>query len=102
MASQFSKRKAKSSEDLVKEVEEKLEELKAPAAEETTYTQTGLNVYTPDGGSTYEVAEIKFNPETKQAEVAEIYKISRLVALQHANTQNALNTLKRKLIVKGK
>ncbi len=100
MASQFSKRKEKSSADLVKEVEQKLEELKAP--EETVYNQTGLNVYSPDGGNSYEVAEIKFNPDTKQAEVVEIYKISRLVALQHANTQSALNTLKRKLIVKGK
>jgi hypothetical protein len=98
MASQFEKRKAKASVDSAPTVEQQVEtETTAPI-----YTQIGLDVYSPDGGRNYEVAEISYNHETRQAEVKEVYKISRLVALQYANTKTALNTLKRKLIVKGK
>ncbi len=96
MASQYSKRKTKSSSELVKEVEEKLEEIKnAPQ-----FTQTGLDIYSPDGGRTYEVAEISYSPETKEAKVTATYSISRLVALTAMNQKTSLNTLKRKLVNK--
>lgn len=99
MSSQFEKRKAKSSSDLVKEVETRIEELKqAPAS--PVYTQTGLDIFSNDGGKTHGVAEISYNPVTKEATVIAIYQISRLVALTALNQKTALNTLKRKLIVK--
>lgn len=91
--SQFEKRKEKDSATLVKEVEEKVAELKAKPA--TEYTQTGFDVYTPDGGRTYKVAELKYNPETGEASVVAVHSITRLVALQYANTKQALSILKK-------
>ncbi len=98
MASQFEKRKKKTSEDLTKLVEEKIAEIRAAPAVE--FTQTALDIYSPNGGKDYEVAEISFNPVTREAKVTEIYTISRLVALTGLNQKTALNTLKRKLTKK--
>lgn len=91
--SQYEKRRDK---DIVKEVEEKIAEIRS--APEVTFTQTGFDIYTPDGGRTYKVAEISYNPETGDAKVNEIFTISRLVALSYANQKTALSTLKRKAI----
>lgn len=92
MGTQFEKRKAKSSADLVKEVEIKLEEIKkAPA-----FTQKGMDVFTPDGGAHFFVAELAYNPETMKAEVTEIFNISRMVGLSYQNQKNALGTLKKR------
>jgi hypothetical protein len=93
--SQFEKRRDK---DIVKEVEEKIEELRATP--EPTYPQMALDIFSSDGGKNYEVAEIEFNPETKDARVVALYSVSRLVALTGLNQKTALNTLKRKLIKK--
>jgi hypothetical protein len=95
--SQFQKRQEKAIEEITKKREE-IRETAAPKAEEPTFTQTALDIYTRDGGRHYEVAEIQYNPTTREAKVVEIYKISRLVALQYDNTKVALNTLKRKLV----
>lgn len=93
MSSQFEKRlkKAKPKGDTaVAPVE------KPTAKSEQVYTQTGMDVYTSDGGRTYGVAEIAYNPETGEAKVVDIFFISRLIALQYANQKGALNTLKQK------
>jgi hypothetical protein len=93
--SQYTKRRDK---EIVKEVEEGLPEVaKEPGV---VYTQTALDIFSPDGGTTYEVAEISFDPVSKKAEVINIYSISRLVGLTGLNQKVALNTLKRKLVVK--
>lgn len=63
------------------------------------YTQTALDIYTPDGGKNYEVAEISYNHLTKEAKVTATFSISRLVALTYQNQKTSLNTLKRKLPV---
>lgn len=90
--SQYEKRKAKASADLIKEVEERLEEIKkAPE-----FTQKALDIYTPDGGRTHKVAEIAFNPETGEAKVIGTYDVTRIIALRHEQQKVALNTLKQK------
>lgn len=103
--SQFLKRKLKSQEKDALVPENQPDQVESqPAAEqegpEPVYQQTALDIYTPDGGKTYEVAEISYNPTTKEAKVTATFSISRLVALTAANQKTALNTLKRKLIKK--
>jgi hypothetical protein len=95
--SQYTKRRSK---DLVEEVQEKIQELRTEAAKPAEYTQSGFDVYTSDGGRSYHVAELTYNPETGEAKVVEIFDISRLVALQYANQKTALNSLKRKAVKK--
>lgn len=89
--SQFEKRKAKASEE-VDAPEIHIE----TASVAPNYTQTGLDIFTLDGGGHYQVAEIKYNPETRQAEVVAIFDISRLVALSYSNQKSALSSLKKK------
>ena len=98
---QFEKRKAKSTEEVVKEITEKRAAIRSTEkdkAPEPLYDQMAYDIYTDDGGKSYKVAEINYNPQTKQAEVKELFSITRLVALQYANTKTALGTLKRKAI----
>ena len=90
--SQYEKRRDK---DIVQEVQEKIAEIRATP---TAYTQSAFDIYTPDGGRTYKVAEISYNPDTGEAKVSEIFNITRLVALSYANQKTALSTLKRKAI----
>jgi hypothetical protein len=97
MPSNYVKRRSK---DLVEEVQEKIEELRTEAAKPAEYTQTGMDVYTDDGGRTYHVAEISYNPTTNDAKVIGVFDISRLIALQYFNQKNALNSLKRKAVKK--
>lgn len=94
MASQFEKRQKKTPEAVAEEIKEKRSEIRAKA--EPVYTQTGYDIFSPDGNRTYKVAEISYNPETKEAKVTEIFTITRLVALAYANQKTALKTLKRK------
>jgi hypothetical protein len=102
MASQFEKRKVKTAETVAKEIQDKRSEIRASGAtevsEEPVYDQMAYDIYTDNGGKTYKVAEISYNPITKRAEVKELFSITRLVALQYANTKTALGTLKRKAI----
>jgi hypothetical protein len=92
---QFLKRKTKESEEELVPI---AEGAVPPVVEEPAYNQIALDIYTLDGGRTYCVAEISYNPTTKQAEVKELFSISRLIALQHANTKVALGTLKKKAL----
>lgn len=62
------------------------------------FTQSGLDVFTRDGGRTYEVAEIFYNPETNEAKVVETFTISRLVALSYKPQKDALRILKKRKI----
>lgn len=105
MASQFSKRKAKSVDEVSQEIQDKRAGLRAsreaassaasaPIAE-PSYTQQGFDIFTSDGGKTYQVAEISYNPDTLQAEVVNTFTISRLVALSYGNQKTALQTLKK-------
>ncbi len=94
MASQFEKRQKKTAETVIAEVTEKRADIRAKA--EPTYTQTGYDIFTLDGGRTFGVAEISYNPETREAKVIETYTITRLVALKYGNMKTALQTLKRK------
>ena len=93
--SQYEKRRDK---DIVQEVQEKIAEIRA--APEPTYPETALDIYLSADGKTYEVAEIAYNPVTKDAKIINTFSISRLVALTAMNQKVALNTLKRKLIKK--
>ena len=91
MTSQYKKRKQKESAG-VSEVQE------TPLVVEETapvYTQTGYDIFSPDGGKNYEVAELSYNPTTGEAKVINTFKISRLVALSYANQKVALQTLKK-------
>lgn len=95
VSSQFAKRQKK--KESQEEVASKLEPIQAETVDtEPVYTQTGLDIYTSDGGKSYGVAEIVYNPETGEAKVLATFSISRLVALSYANQKTALNTLKRK------
>jgi hypothetical protein len=112
MASQFFKRKAKeavkaASEDKgpmesveVVPVEVATVEIPVVVAPEPLYTQEALDVYSGDGGKTYNVAEIQYNPLTNEAKVKTIYNISRLVGMQHTGRKEALVILRQKLKVK--
>ncbi len=104
MSSQYEKRKAKAQAEL----EAKRAEIRAKAdvepsvpakAPETqkgaVYTQTGYDVYSPDNGKNYRVAEIEYNPETGEARVKNTDKLSRLIALTYSNHKDALRTLKK-------
>lgn len=95
MSTQYEKRKAKTIEAVAKEIENKRDDIRAQALEAPVYDQVGYDVYTPDGGKTYKVAEIAYNPVTKQATIVGVYSITRLVALQYKNTKNALSMLKK-------
>lgn len=95
MPSQYTKRRNK---DLVEEVQEKIEELRTEAEKPKEYNQSGFDIFTTDGGRSYHVAELAYNPETGEAKVNGIFDISRLVALQYKNQKDALNTLKRKAV----
>lgn len=91
--SQFEKRRDK---DIVKEVEEKIAEIRATP--ETVFSETGYDIFTLDGGGHYKVAEISYNPETGEARVNEIFDITRQVALAYKNQKIALGTLKRRVV----
>lgn len=100
MASQFAKRKARSADVVSQEIQDKRAEIRASreapvASAEPVYSQTGYDIFTTDGGKTYQVAEISYNPETLQSEVINIFSISRLVALSYGNQKTALRTLKK-------
>ena len=95
MSSQFEKRQLKKAEAVKAQIEAKREDIRAKAANEPVYTQTGLDIYTPDGGKTYGVAEISYNPETGDAKVTNTFSITRIVALTYLNQKIALNTLKK-------
>lgn len=96
MATQFEKRKAKSAVDVAKEIESKRDDIRAQSLEEPVYTSTALDIYTNDGGKTFGVAEISYNPETGVAKVINTFNISRIIALSYANQKMALGTLKKK------
>ena len=95
MATQYEKRKAKIASDVAKEIEAKREEIRAKAANEPTYTQKGYDVFTPDGGRTYKVIELEYNPDTGHARVVGTSEISRLVALKYDAQKTALGILKK-------
>lgn len=60
------------------------------------YNQRAFDVMTPDGGRSYYVVEVDYNPVTLQAVVVSQTPITRLIGLQHANTKMALSMLKKK------
>lgn len=102
---QFEKRKARTADAVSQEIQDKRAGMRAsrdavsaaapaPIAE-PVYNQQGFDIFTRDGGKTYEVAEISYNAETLQAEVVNIFTISRLVALSYRNQKTALQTLKK-------
>lgn len=96
---QFKKRQKKIAA-VVEEAKANSEALAVPVKEKdlnvNRYTQVGMDVYTADGGRSYNVAEIEYNPDSKEARVKEVFSISRLVALSYAEQKTALKTLKRK------
>lgn len=95
MASQFEKRKAKVAADVVKELEAKREDIRAKAANEPTYSQKGYDVFSEDGGRSYKVAEIEYDPQSGAARVTGTSEITRLVALKYAGQKQALGILKK-------
>lgn len=97
MSSQFEKRKAKSVTDVAKEIEVKRDDMRSKTSleEAAVYTQTGYDVFTSDGGKSYGVAEIAYNPITGTAHIVDTFSISRLVALSYANQKQALGILKK-------
>lgn len=97
--SQFFKRKAKSEE--VKQLREENPDMgmaEAAAVIESTpvYNQSGFDVFTTDGGRTFGVAEISYNPETGEAKVEEIFTITRLIALKYGTMKEGLSMLKKR------
>lgn len=92
MPSQFDKRQARVQEELVAKREKIRSKTEEP--EKERYTQSGFDIFSSDGGKTYQVAEIAYNPETGEAKLVNTFDISRLIALQYTNQKNALNSLK--------
>jgi hypothetical protein len=89
---QFLKRKSKEDQEVAPEPVV----VETPLAEtEPAYTQTGFDVFTRDGGKSYEVAEFAYDPVTMKAEVINLFSISRLIALSYGNQKVALQTLKK-------
>lgn len=93
MTTNYEKRKSKDIESVKEEIVAKREQIRTDA--EPTYPFSGYDIYTPNGGGTYLVAEIEFNPETKQARVKEIFEVSRLIALSYVAQKNGLRVLKK-------
>lgn len=89
---QYEKRKAKDA-SVISEIEKHLDD-SSVFEQEPVYTQTGYDVYTEDGGRTYKVAELKYNPQTGEAVFVGDGDISRLVALKYFNQKTALGILK--------
>lgn len=90
MASQFSKRQKKSvPED---QVVTSASEQEDPAPE---YNQKALDIFTSNGGKTYAVAQISYNPVTGDAKVDEVFNVTRTVALAYQNQKIALGILKK-------
>ncbi len=87
--SQFEKRKEKLSDDLVKKVEDKLEEIKSAPK----YTQEAYDVFY--NGKDYNVATIEYSPETGEARVKELFNITRLVGMTYSNHKKSLSILKK-------
>ena len=96
MSTNFERRKAKVTEAVSKAVEAKKETVRAEAAGEPSYDQSAYDVFTADGGKSFGVAEIAYNPATGEATVKDTFSISRLIALQYANQKTALGILKQK------
>lgn len=92
MPSQFIKRKLKLEADAV--AKEAATE-RTPETGEPVYTQSGYDVFSPDGGRTYKVVELEYNPETGDAKVTGTSAISRLIALKYDAQKVALGILKR-------
>lgn len=91
MASQFLKRKLKLEAEAAKEAAtEKSVETGLPV-----YTQKGFDVFTPDGGRSYKVIELEYNPDTGAARVTGTSDISRLIALKYDAQKVALGILKK-------
>lgn len=106
MASQFEKRKSKSTESVAQEIISKRSEKRASVdepdmpivvsePEAPVYNQTGFDIFSSDNGKTYGVAEIEYNPETGRARVKDTFSITRLIALSYGNQKVALQTLKK-------
>lgn len=98
MASNYEKRRTRTTEAVRAEIEAKRSEIREGKAPEPApqYTNTGYDVYTMDGGRTYKVAEFSYNPATSQATVIDTFNISRVIALAYENKKTALGILKKK------
>src|SRR5271165_6256828 len=94
--SQYEKRKAKNADTVKAEIEAKREDIRADGLREPVYTNTGYDVYTPDGGKSHKVVEFAYNPKTGEAKVADVFDISRIIALSYENQKQALGILKKK------
>ncbi len=86
MASNFKKR-------LSKEVA--VPEVVVPKSEEVVLPQTGYDIYSLDGGGSYNIAEIQYDPTTSLAKVVQTYEVSRMIALSYAGQKTALSILKK-------
>lgn len=106
--SNFLKRKAKEAKTLVEEIVSSpdLVQEETPIMEEyeknpildvlaPLSVKIGYDIYSLDGGGSYSVAEIQYNPETGEAKVLETFEISRLIALSYYNQKTALGILKK-------
>lgn len=106
--SNFLKRKTKEAKSLVSEVispPDLVVEVAAivseyeenPTLDVSTplHVKVGYDIYSLDGGGSYSVAEIQYNPETGEAKVLDTFEISRLIALSYYNQKTALGILKK-------
>ena len=102
MSSQYEKRKqkvvaeleTKRSEIRTKGDQTEVDPVKKAAAVEQTFEYSGFDIFSPDGGRTYKVAELEYSPSTGEARVKNTFDITRLVALTYTNQKHALNSLK--------
>jgi len=65
-------------------------------APEPSFPCQGYDVFTSNGGKTYGVAMIDYNPDTGVARVTGVKTISRLIALKYAAQKQALGILAKK------
>jgi hypothetical protein len=95
MSTNFEKRKAKDAETVKAEIAQKREDIRAKAANEPVYTQKGYDVFSGDGGRTFRVVELEYNPESGHARVLGTSAITRLIALKYDAQKTALGILKK-------
>lgn len=110
MSSQFEKRKAKA-EQAIKEKRGKdaeLAESKQDTALETpiepqpevkaeaTLTHEGYDIVLSADGRKHEVIVFKFNPRTREVEIADVLPVQRQVGLMYQNHKKALKTILRR------
>lgn len=98
MSSMYSKRKSKEKvvESVVQMTNPIIDHPKdETASKKTSIEYTGYDIFSPDSGGHFFIAELKYDPSTGEARVTDTYEVSRLIGLQFAGQKTALGIIKK-------